>query len=98
MGLLLSGCRIPLKATDELAWGFCDLLYQLNIGYNTPDGFAMAERAMGIIQDESHKTSQQLANEKGVFPNWHLSVFAEKGVRMRNAALTTVAPTGTIAM
>ncbi|MBI3256109.1 MAG: adenosylcobalamin-dependent ribonucleoside-diphosphate reductase [Candidatus Andersenbacteria bacterium] len=78
--------------------GFADLLYQLKIGYNTPEGFAMAERVMGIIQDESHKTSQALANEKGMFPNWPLSVFAEKGIRMRNAALTTVAPTGTIAM
>lgn len=78
--------------------GFADLLYQLRIGYNTPEGFAMAERVMSIIQDESHKTSQGLAEEKGLFPNWNLSVFAQQGVRMRNAALTTVAPTGTIAM
>lgn len=78
--------------------GFADLLYQLRIGYNSPEGFAMAERVMGIIQEESHKTSQRLAEEKGVFANWNLSVFAEQGVKMRNAALTTVAPTGTIAM
>lgn len=78
--------------------GFADLLYQLKIGYNTPEGFAMAERAMSIIQDEAHKTSQKVAEEKGIFPNWHLSIFAERGVKMRNAALTTVAPTGTISM
>lgn len=78
--------------------GFADLLYQLHIGYNTPEGFAMAERVMGIIQDESHKTSEKLAHEKNIFPNWQLSVFADRGVRMRNAAVTTVAPTGTIAM
>lgn len=78
--------------------GFADLLYQLRIGYNTPDGFAMAERVMSIIQDESHKTSRILAEEKGVFPNWNMSVFAQQGIKMRNAALTTVAPTGTIAM
>jgi ribonucleoside-diphosphate reductase alpha chain len=78
--------------------GFADLLYQLRIGYNSPEGFAMAERVMAIIQEESHKTSQRLAEEKGVFANWSLSVFAESGVKMRNAALTTVAPTGTIAM
>jgi ribonucleoside-diphosphate reductase alpha chain len=78
--------------------GFGDLLYQLKIGYNAPEGFAMAERVMSIIQDEAHKTSQRLAEERGAFPNWHLSVFAEQGVKMRNAALTTVAPTGTIAM
>lgn len=78
--------------------GFADLLYQLKIGYNTPEGFAMAERVMSIIQDESHNVSQELAEEKGVFANWDLSVFAQQGVKMRNAALTTVAPTGTIAM
>jgi len=39
-----------------------------------------------------------LAEEKGVFPNWSLSVFADRGIKMRNAALTTVAPTGTISM
>lgn len=78
--------------------GFADLLYQLRIGYNTPEGFAMAERVMSIIQEESHATSQKLAEEKGTFNNWHLSVFADRGVKMRNAALTTVAPTGTISM
>jgi ribonucleoside-diphosphate reductase alpha chain len=78
--------------------GFADLLYQLHIGYNTPAGFAMAERVMGIIQEESHRTSHRLAEEKGAFPNWHLSVYADQGIKMRNAALTTVAPTGTIAM
>lgn len=78
--------------------GFADLLYQLKIGYNTEEGFAMAERAMSIIQEESHKTSQALAEEKGIFQNWQMSVYADRGLKMRNAALTTVAPTGTISM
>jgi len=39
-----------------------------------------------------------LAKEKGAFPNIKLSVFAKKGIKMRNAALTTVAPTGSISM
>lgn len=78
--------------------GFADLLYQLRIGYNTPEGFAMAERVMGAIQDEAHKTSERIGEEKGNFNNWPLSVFAERGIRRRNAAVTTVAPTGTIAM
>ncbi len=78
--------------------GFADLLYQLKVGYNTPEGFAMAERVMSLIQEEAHRTSRKLAGEKGAFPNWELSVYAERGVPMRNAALTTVAPTGTISM
>lgn len=78
--------------------GFADLLYQLKIGYNTPEGFAMAERVMAIIQEESHRQSEVLGQEKGVFSNWNLSIYAPQGKKMRNAALTTVAPTGTIAM
>ena len=80
--------------------GFADLLYQLGIKYNSKEGYAMAEKTMGIIQEESHKTSRDLAKEKAEFPNWKKSVFAKgkKKVKMRNAALTTVAPTGSIAM
>ncbi len=80
--------------------GFADLLYQLGIRYNSKEGYAMAERAMGIIQEEAHKASRDFAKEKGEFPNWKKSVFAKgkKKIKMRNAALTTVAPTGSIAM
>ena len=80
--------------------GFADLLYQLGIKYNSKEGYAMAERTMGIIQEEAHKISRDLVKEKGEFPNWKKSVFAKgkKKVKMRNAALTTVAPTGSIAM
>lgn len=80
--------------------GFADLLYQLGIKYNSKEGYAMAEKTMGIIQEESHKTSRDLAKEKGEFPNWKKSVFSKgkKKIKMRNAALTTVAPTGSIAM
>jgi ribonucleoside-diphosphate reductase alpha chain len=42
--------------------------------------------------------SQVLAKEKGVFPLWKESVWGKKGIKMRNAALTTVAPTGSISM
>jgi ribonucleoside-diphosphate reductase alpha chain len=78
--------------------GFADLLYQLKIGYGTQEGFDMAEKVMGIIQEESHRASRDLAEEKGTFANWEMSVYAKQGVKMRNAALTTVAPTGTISM
>ncbi|MEX2054485.1 MAG: adenosylcobalamin-dependent ribonucleoside-diphosphate reductase [Candidatus Colwellbacteria bacterium] len=78
--------------------GFADLLYQLGIKYNSAEGYKMAEKAMGIIQEESQKMSIKLAKEKGEFPNLRLSVFAKSKTKMRNAALTTVAPTGSIAM
>jgi ribonucleoside-diphosphate reductase alpha chain len=78
--------------------GFADMLYQLGVKYNSKAGFAMGERVMEFITDESRKMSRELAREKGVFPNWSKSVFAKQKVKVRNAALTTVAPTGSISM
>jgi len=97
----------PVKAVTDLAkknrriglgiMGFADMLYQLGVKYNSPEGYAVAGKVMSVIQETSHKTSQELAEEKGVFPNIKKSVFA-KGPKMRNAALTTIAPTGSISM
>jgi ribonucleoside-diphosphate reductase alpha chain len=80
--------------------GFADMLYQLRIPYNSQKGFEIGEKVMGIVNDQSHKTSVELGIEKGSFPNWHLSIFNEKNqnIQRRNAALTTVAPTGSISM
>lgn len=80
--------------------GFADMLYQLRIPYNSEAGFKTAEKVMGIVNDASHEMSEQLAGEKGCFPNWEHSIFSEEGknVKMRNSALTTVAPTGSISM
>jgi len=74
------------------------LLYRLRVKYNSPEGFALAEKLMAFIQKESEKMSEELAEKKGVFQNYELSVFAEKGLKRRNTALTTVAPTGSISM
>jgi ribonucleoside-diphosphate reductase alpha chain len=78
--------------------GFADLLYQLKVKYNSPKGFALAEKVMAFIQKESEAISRELAEKKGVFPNYELSVFKDHGEKRRNTALTTVAPTGSISM
>ncbi len=80
--------------------GFADMLYQIGVGYNTEEGIKMAEKVMTFINDTAHKMSEELAKEKGVFPNIELSIFAKgkKKAKIRNAALTTVAPTGSISM
>jgi len=78
--------------------GFADMLYQMNIGYHTPEGRTVAEQVMSVIQAAAHEISEELANEKGVFPNFEKSVYAARGVKRRNTALTTIAPTGTISM
>lgn len=78
--------------------GFADMLYQIGIGYQTEEGAKTAEKVMKCIQEAAHQASQELAEEKGVFPNWEKSVYFKKGIKMRNAALTNIAPTGTISM
>jgi len=78
--------------------GFADFLFQLEIPYNSEEGFKIAEKVMKFINQTSHFASQQLAKEKGVFPNYALSIWKKKGIKMRNAALTCIAPTGTISM
>jgi len=78
--------------------GYADMLYQLGIRYDSEEGNKMAEEVMSVIQDESHNVSRELAVERGVFPNWEKSTWADRGIRLRNTMLTTVAPTGSISM
>lgn len=78
--------------------GFADMLIRLGIPYNSTGAIASVERLMGFIQRESLKASQCLAAERGAFPNYEKSIYARKGLQMRNATVNTVAPTGTISI
>jgi len=78
--------------------GFADFLFQLEIPYNLEEGFKTGEKVMKFINKTSHETSQKLAEQKGVFENYDLSIWKKKGIKMRNAACTCIAPTGTISM
>lgn len=79
--------------------GFAELLIQLNIPYDSNEAIGVAEKVMSFISEEARKKSEELALERGSFPNFDVSVWKEKGYKaMRNATLTTIAPTGSISI
>jgi len=79
--------------------GFADALYALGIRYNSEEGVAWGGRFMKFVNDEAHSYSEELARQRGCFPNWANSHWDTKYHRpMRNSCVTTVAPTGTISI
>ncbi|MDD2472260.1 MAG: vitamin B12-dependent ribonucleotide reductase, partial [Dehalococcoidales bacterium] len=77
--------------------GFADMLIMLGIAYDSEEAVACAEKIMSFIQSEGRLESERLANERGTFPNYEHSVYRNSRP-MRNATVTTIAPTGTISM
>lgn len=78
--------------------GFADLLIQLGIPYNHPKAFETGERIMAFIQEKGRKASRNLALKRGSFPNFEASILRRHWDAMRNATVTTIAPTGTISI
>ncbi|GAC1306547.1 MAG: vitamin B12-dependent ribonucleotide reductase [Vulcanimicrobiaceae bacterium] len=78
--------------------GFAELLIKLELAYGSAESIAFAGELMAFIQARAEETSEALARERGDFPNKHLSIWANDGRPRRNAALLSIAPTGTISM
>jgi ribonucleoside-diphosphate reductase alpha chain len=78
--------------------GFADLLVDLGVPYASDEAVALADRLMAFVRARAEAASAQLAEERGVFPSWAESRLAERGLRLRHATVTSIAPTGTLSI
>jgi len=94
--------------------GWADMLFKLQIPYDSKEALELGEKVMKFINDEGHLESESLALKRGPFPNWENSIYAdgksssfktrpaslayEGGKPIRNSTVTTIAPTGTISI
>ena len=78
--------------------GWADMLVRLGLPYNHVKASELGAMIMKFIHTEARNASSELARTRGKFPNWEGSVYAADNLAMRNATVTTVAPTGTISI
>lgn len=78
--------------------GLADMFYKMGVRYGSVEARKLCDNIMSIVQDTAEEYSQTLGEERGSFPNIEHSVFAKSEKPRRNAALTSVAPTGTTAL
>ncbi len=112
----------PLPQIDEMTkqtrkiglgvMGLADALIALEIPYDSDAALNFAEDLMRRINSVARDASLLLGTERGVFPAFEKSVFAQRGVpegsafgaemrpplRFRNSTRTTIAPTGTLSV
>ena len=101
--------QYPLPAIEKMSkqtrkiglgvMGFADMLIKLNIAYDSPAALEQAEAVMAFIHREARAASADLGRRRGNFPAYVGSVFNQPQTPyMRNATVTTIAPTGTISI
>lgn len=101
--------RYPLRRIEEWTltnrkiglgvMGFSDALIMMGVPYQSQKALDLAEKIMRCIQEAAKSASAGLAEKRGNFPAFEHSLFPASGVeKRRNAALTTIAPTGTISL
>jgi ribonucleoside-diphosphate reductase alpha chain len=79
--------------------GLAHFLIRLGIPYNSQKALEVVRGIMSFIQHQARERSAELARERGVFPNYKGSIYDRPGgMSLRNATVTTIAPTGTLSL
>lgn len=79
--------------------GFADLLARIGIGYDSDDGINLGATIASFLADEARAVSRWLGEKRGSFPAFRANGARPAGIScLRNAAVTCVAPTGTLSL
>lgn len=99
--------KFPLSSIQETTYrtrkiglgvmGFADMLLYMGIPYHSEEGIAMGKKIMTFVKEKAHMASMTLATQKGAFPAFEDSIYKTEKP-LRNATVTTIAPTGTISI
>ncbi len=98
--------RFPIPEIEEMTlktrkigmgiMGMHDMLIQLGLPYGSEEGRELAAEVMRFVREKAEERSSEIAEEKGAFPAYDPEI--NDYPPRRNAALTSIQPTGTVSM
>jgi ribonucleoside-diphosphate reductase alpha chain len=106
---VIDATRFPLSEIEQVTkgnrkiglgvMGLAEMLIKMGVPYDSEEAVDAGARLMQFVTDTARSASVDLARERGSFPNFERSVWRRKGCdRLRNATVTSIAPTGTIGL